>query len=110
MFTSSSVSVGRHIFKEAAVASENAVCSSIGKDVLLNGGNAIDATIASLLCVGIIDSFSSGIGGGGFMLIRLADGTLDSIDFREVAPQKAFKDMYKEHPDWSMTSKNLLIF
>ena len=47
----------------AAVASENPKCSEIGKDILRVGGNAVDSAISTLLCIGIINNFSSGIGG-----------------------------------------------
>lgn len=47
----------------AAVASENPQCSEIGKNILVAGGNAVDSAISTLLCIGIINNFSSGIGG-----------------------------------------------
>lgn len=50
-------------YQSAAVASENPHCSMIGKDILREGGNAVDAAISTLLCIGIINNFSSGIGG-----------------------------------------------
>lgn len=59
------------------------------------GGNAVDAAVASCLCIGVLNSFSSGIGGGGVMLLRTADGTSEIIDFREVAPSAATKNMYQ---------------
>lgn len=72
--------------------------------MLVDGGNAVDAAVAVLFCIGVINSFSSGIGGygyfsaivsrGGFMLIRLASGNATVLDFREVAPAAAFKDMF----------------
>lgn len=50
-------------YESAAVASENPNCSTIGKDILRDGGNAVDAAISTLLCIGVINNFSSGIGG-----------------------------------------------
>lgn len=50
-------------YQSAAVASENPHCSAIGKDILREGGNAVDAAISTLLCIGVINNFSSGIGG-----------------------------------------------
>ncbi|CAG8518976.1 9677_t:CDS:10 [Dentiscutata erythropus] len=82
------------IAKHGAVASEVANCSQHGVDILKEGGNAIDAAITSMLCVGSIDTFASGIGGGGFMTIRLPNGHYEIIDFRETAPLAAKKDMF----------------
>ncbi|KAI8599424.1 gamma-glutamyltranspeptidase, partial [Dissophora ornata] len=66
--------------------------------VLKDGGNAMDAAIASCLCIGTVNMFSAGIGGGGFMSIRLPNGTVEVIDFRETAPSGAFPTMYKKNP------------
>jgi gamma-glutamyltranspeptidase/glutathione hydrolase len=58
-------------------------------------GNAVDAGVATLLTLGVVNPMSSGLGGGGFCLYRPSDtGDVDVIDFREVAPQKATRDMY----------------
>ncbi|KAJ3116848.1 hypothetical protein HDU96_008629 [Phlyctochytrium bullatum] len=84
--------------KKGAVSTENVLCSDIGVDILKQGGSAVDAGIASSLCIGVTNSYSSGIGGGGFMLIRGKNGTYRYVDFREAAPRKAFVDMYKEDP------------
>ncbi|CAG8601174.1 480_t:CDS:10, partial [Dentiscutata heterogama] len=61
----------------------------------------VDAAIATQLCVGTINAFSAGIGGGGLMMIRLPNGTAEFIDCREVAPQSARADMYKKNHTWS---------
>lgn len=77
------------VFRTCAVSTEVPLCSKIGVDIMKRGGNAMDAAVASTICVGIINSFSSGIGGGGFMLIRKpAEGgdVVDMVDFRETAP------------------------
>lgn len=58
-------------------------------------GNAADAHVGAQLCVGVIGMYHSGIGGGGFALIRDADGNYEAIDYREAAPSAAFEDMYK---------------
>lgn len=58
------------------------------------GGNAVDAAIAAALTLGVVDGYNSGIGGGCFVLIRRADGTLHAIDGREQAPRGASRDMY----------------
>ncbi|CAG8632376.1 23241_t:CDS:10 [Cetraspora pellucida] len=86
------------IAKHGAVASELMDCSNIGIDVLKEGGSAVDAAIAAELCVGTINAFSAGIGGGGLMVIRLPNGTSEIIDSRETAPQVANKRMFIKDP------------
>ncbi|KAI9739561.1 MAG: hypothetical protein M1834_006278 [Cirrosporium novae-zelandiae] len=89
--------------KLGAVASENAICSQIGIDILKQGGNSADALIGTTICVGVIGMYHSGIGGGGFMLVRSPNGTYEAIDFRETAPAAAFEDMYKSNVEGSVT-------
>ncbi|KAI0793219.1 gamma-glutamyltranspeptidase [Abortiporus biennis] len=90
--------------KHGAVASENEICSNIGVNTLKAGGNAVDAAVSTTLCIGVANMFSSGIGGGGFMTIRIpskepADSSqVYNIDFREVAPALANKTMYVNDP------------
>ncbi|KAF9576091.1 hypothetical protein EC968_000159 [Mortierella alpina] len=84
--------------KNGAVAAEEIHCSEIGVEVLKEGGNAVDAAIASCLCIGTINAFAAGIGGGGFMAIRLPNGTVEMIDFRETAPAASFSTMFKKDP------------
>src|SRR6266545_2177495 len=71
------------------------------------GGNAVDAAVAAALTLGVVDGHNSGIGGGCFMLIRLADGRFVAIDGRETAPAGATRDMYVRHgraePELSLT-------
>ncbi|KAL1304857.1 hypothetical protein AAFC00_003781 [Neodothiora populina] len=81
--------------QHGAVASESAICSLIGRDLLLQGGNAADALVGTTFCVGTTGMYHSGIGGGGFMLVRGPDGQYENIDFRETAPAAAFRDMYQ---------------
>ncbi|KAL2063240.1 hypothetical protein VTL71DRAFT_5045 [Oculimacula yallundae] len=80
--------------KLGAVASESAVCSKIGTDILKCGGNAADAIVATQFCVGVIGMYHSGLGGGGFATIRSENGTYEFVDFREMAPAAAFETMY----------------
>ncbi|KAI8326002.1 gamma-glutamyltranspeptidase 1-like protein [Martensiomyces pterosporus] len=83
------------VAKRGAVATDEPRCSAIGLDVLREGGNAVDAAVASTLCIGILQAHSSGIGGGGFMLVRLpGDKKPVLIDFRETAGGAATEDMY----------------
>ncbi|KAH7039848.1 gamma-glutamyltransferase [Microdochium trichocladiopsis] len=80
--------------KTGAVACESMICSQIGIDLLAAGGNAVDAWIGTQLCVGVIGMHHSGLGGGGFAVIRDSDGGHHVIDYREAAPAAAFEDMY----------------
>ena len=88
--------------RTGAVASENKICSQIGIDLIEAGGNAADALVGTTLCVGVIGMYHSGIGGGGFALIRAPNGTYEAVDFRETAPAAAFEDMYKDHVEGSV--------
>ena len=85
-----------HQDRLGAVASENRVCSQIGIDILKLGGNAADALIGTVFCIGVVDCHHSGIGGGGFALARSNNGSYESIDFRETAPEAASEGMYKD--------------
>ncbi|KAK3490762.1 gamma-glutamyltranspeptidase [Neurospora hispaniola] len=85
-----------------AVASESAICSQIGIDALRKGGSAADAMVATTLCVGTIGMYHSGIGGGGFMLVRDPDGNYHTVDYRETAPAAATQDMYNDDPNASV--------
>ncbi|ETW81007.1 hypothetical protein HETIRDRAFT_155010 [Heterobasidion irregulare TC 32-1] len=91
-----------------AVASENVVCSNIGVDILKDGGNAVDAIIGAVFCIGVVNMFSSGIGGGGFMTIRVPPSAKNgssevwNIDFRETAPALANTTMYVGNPAKAM--------
>ncbi|KAH9209418.1 gamma-glutamyltranspeptidase [Leptodontidium sp. 2 PMI_412] len=80
--------------KLGAVASESAVCSKIGTDILKIGGNAADAIVATQFCVGVIGMYHSGLGGGGFATVRSKKGEYEFVDFREMAPAAAFETMY----------------
>ncbi|OJJ81661.1 gamma-glutamyltransferase [Aspergillus glaucus CBS 516.65] len=87
--------------KLGAVASESALCSRYGTDMLEKDGNAADALVATSVCVGTVAMYHSGIGGGGFMLVRAPDGSFESIDYRETAPAAAFQDMFENNTDAS---------
>jgi gamma-glutamyltranspeptidase/glutathione hydrolase/leukotriene-C4 hydrolase len=111
-----------------AVATENKLCSDIGVDVLKDGGNAVDAGIAATFCIGVVNMFrysriylqklfpwaradhrpSSGIGGGGFMTVRLPARSPNTssagwtVDFRETAPAAANATMFSHDPQSSL--------
>lgn len=79
------------------VATDDGRCSRIGRDVLREGGHAVDAAVAAAFCLGVVSPASSGIGGGAFMLTRSTDGKAQAFDMRENAPNKAFKNMYAQN-------------
>ena len=76
------------------VASASALASRAGMETLRNGGNAVDAAAVVALALAVTLPEAGNLGGGGFMLIRRADGRGSFIDFRERAPQKARPDLY----------------
>ena len=80
--------------KNGMVVSSHELASQVGIESLKNGGNAIDAAIATGFALSVLHPAAGNIGGGGFMVIRTANGEVTTIDFREVAPQSAHRDMY----------------
>jgi len=76
------------------VVSPQADATRIGVQVLEDGGNAVDAAVAVSLALSVSDGHHSGLGGGGFLLVRLADGRSFAVDARETAPAAAHRDMY----------------
>jgi len=78
----------------AMVASVDAIASRVGADIMKRGGNAIDAAVAVALTLAVTWPEAGNLGGGGFMLLRKADGTEEAIDYRERAPLAATRDMY----------------
>jgi gamma-glutamyltranspeptidase/glutathione hydrolase len=81
---------GRH----GMVASNSEIASRIGVEVMQRGGNAIDAAIAVGLALAVVYPYAGNIGGGGFMMIRKKDGTATAIDYREMAPKAASRNIY----------------
>ncbi len=77
-----------------AVAADHELASRAGSEVLARGGNAVDAAIATALALGVVQPAGSGLGGGGFLVARRADGTVRVLDFREVAPKQAQATMF----------------
>lgn len=76
------------------VASAKQIASAVGVDVLKRGGNAIDAAVAVAFALAVTHPVAGNLGGGGFMLIRLMNGNMTAIDYREIAPARATRDMY----------------
>ncbi|KAJ3271370.1 hypothetical protein HDV01_006875 [Terramyces sp. JEL0728] len=81
-----------------AVATEHELCSDIGVNVLKDGGSAVDSAVATCICIGTVNFYASGIGGGGFMVHRGADGETTVFDFREEAPAAATTNMFIKDP------------
>jgi len=76
------------------VASTSKIASEVGVDILKRGGNAVDAAIAVAFALAVTYPAAGNLGGGGFMLIRLRDGRTTAIDYREMAPQAATRNVY----------------
>lgn len=81
-------------FKNGVVSSADYHASKAGIEILKKGGNAVDAAIAVQFTMAVTLPRAGNIGGGGFMMLRLADGTTTALDFREKAPRRAERDMY----------------
>ncbi len=80
--------------KRAMVASQHPLASRIGADVMKRGGNAVDAAIAVALALAVVYPEAGNLGGGGFMLIRFKDGRTTAIDYREMAPAAATRNVF----------------
>ncbi|EOA18807.1 hypothetical protein CARUB_v10007420mg [Capsella rubella] len=84
---------------QGAVATDDGRCSDIGTNVLRQGGNAIDASVAAALCLGVVSPASSGMGGGAFAVVKIANGKEIAYDSRETAPLSATENMYGGNPE-----------
>ena len=80
--------------KQGMVASVDATATQVGVDILKEGGNAVDAAVAVGYALAVTHPQAGNLGGGGFMLIRSKNGNTTAIDFREMAPAKATRDMF----------------
>ncbi|HEY6212776.1 MAG TPA: gamma-glutamyltransferase [Vicinamibacterales bacterium] len=80
--------------RHGMVVAMEATAADVGVAVLKRGGNAVDAAVAVGFALAVTHPFAGNLGGGGYMLVRLADGRNTFIDFRERAPEKASRDMY----------------
>ena len=78
----------------AMVVSGHPIASAIGRDVLKNGGNAVDAAVATAFALAVVHPEAGNIGGGGFLMYRRPGGLAHALDFRERAPRASTRDMY----------------
>jgi gamma-glutamyltranspeptidase/glutathione hydrolase len=94
--------------RHGMVVSAESLATAAGVEVLKRGGNAIDAAVAVGFVLAVTFPEAGNIGGGGFMLIRLANGTSTMIDFREKAPAAASRNMYLDSVGNPVAEKSLL--
>src|SRR3954469_6648660 len=80
--------------EHAMVVSVHQIASRVGVEILQAGGNAVDAAVATGFALAVVHSPAGNIGGGGFMLVRMAGGKTHFLDYREKAPAAATRDMY----------------
>lgn len=82
------------ITDSAMVVSAHPLASGVGARIMREGGNAIDAAIATQLALAVVYPSAGNLGGGGFMVVRMNDGKTDALDYREKAPSRASTNMY----------------
>src|SRR5207253_7121663 len=93
--------------RKGIVVAQEPLAADVGVAVLKAGGNAVDAAVAIGFALAVTHPYAGNIGGGGFMLVRLADGRTTFIDFRERAPMKASRNMYLD-ADGKLTKDSLV--
>ncbi|KAF3442935.1 hypothetical protein FNV43_RR16853 [Rhamnella rubrinervis] len=85
--------------EKGVVAADDERCSEVGVEMLKLGGHAVDAATATALCLGVVNSLASGIGGGAFMVVRSSSAShTETFDSRETAPLAASENMYADNP------------
>jgi gamma-glutamyltranspeptidase/glutathione hydrolase len=80
--------------KQAMVVSAHPLASRVGVQIMQQGGNAIDAAIGVQLALAVTYPSAGNIGGGGFMVVRMHDGAVAALDYRERAPRRAHRDIF----------------
>lgn len=80
--------------KKGMVVAAEPIAANVGLKILKEGGNAVDAAVAVGFALAVTYPGAGNIGGGGFMVMRFADGTVKSLDYRETAPAAAKRDMF----------------
>ena len=81
--------------RQAMVVSGSPIASEVGRDILQQGGTAVDAAVAVGFALAVVHPEAGNIGGGGFMIIRSREGKVQALDYRETAPAQATRDMYR---------------
>jgi gamma-glutamyltranspeptidase/glutathione hydrolase len=94
-------------YDHAAVVSAHPESTKVGVAIMKQGGNAIDAAVAVQFALAVVYPNAGNIGGGGFLIYRSAKGATNALDYREKAPEKAFKDMYLDSQGNAITEKSL---
>lgn len=89
---------------KAMVVSDEKLASDAGVEIMKRGGNAVDAAVATALALAVVEPEAGNIGGGGFMLVRMANGREGFVDYREMAPAGASRNMYVR-PDGTVDPK-----
>lgn len=93
--------------RRGAVSTTDAYASEVGLDVLRRGGNAVDAAVAAAFALAVVNPEAGNLGGGGFLVLHLADGTQAALDFRETAPAGATRDMFLDE-DGELTDRSIV--
>jgi len=94
-------------YDHAAVVSAHPESTKVGVAIMKQGGNAVDAAVAVQFALAVVYPNAGNIGGGGFLVYRSAKGLTDALDFREKAPEKAFKDMYLDSQGNAIAEKSV---
>ncbi|HEX6433213.1 MAG TPA: gamma-glutamyltransferase [Gemmatimonadales bacterium] len=94
---------------QAMVVSGSPIASQVGRNILQRGGNAVDAAVAVGFALAVVHPEAGNIGGGGFMIIRPQDGPVQALDYREIAPALASRDMYRAAGEESSVTGHLSV-